>query len=146
MTTNMNVKHRKRTFTWETIVTYTIGFSLILFCIYILLGDITTLTLSKTTRVDKIEFDDNLNSVSVEFQADNKLREYTKTYKEKDDYLAIRQSTNPKVTYNPYFKENVYIEARRMPTWGELILFTFGIFIIYLLMRYAVNIYRPKSE
>lgn len=73
------------------------------------MGDITTLTLSKTTRVDKIEFNDNLNRVSVEFHSDNKLRQYTKTYKEKDDYLAIRQSANPKVTYNPYFTENIYI-------------------------------------
>ena len=142
----MENKNRKRTFTWETIITYIIGLTLILFCLYILLGDITTLTLSKTAHVDKIEFNDNLNKVSIEFHADNKLREYTKTYRDKDDYQAIKQSTSPRVIYNPYFTENVYIEARLIPTWGESILFSFGIFIIYLLMRYAINIYRPRSK
>lgn len=133
-----------RAFSWEIIVTYIIGFSLMLFCLYILLGDITSLTVSETTNVSKIEFNDDLNEVTVEFYTESKLRRYSKRYKDKNDYTSIKQSPNAKVRYNPYFNENVYIENRLLPTFGELVLFSFGIFLIYMLMCYVVNVYKHK--
>lgn len=130
---NSNVKY-----TWDEYVKYLIGIVLILFCTYILIGDITFLIFKKSAYTQNMQFNDKTNTLSFEYYNEHKKHKVTITdvALKENTYNAIKNQSQAEFFYNPYFSEEVYFDSESFPKIGTLILFCFGIVIIYILMRH----------
>lgn len=132
-------------YTWDIIVTYFIGLSLGLFCIYIAISDITFLSFSKTGNPIALIFNDPSNTVSFKYVNGDKTISISDKKVEKPLYDLLKL-TSPTLTYNPYFPEQVYLDKNKIPNWGEVLIFISGIWLIFFLMNNAVKTLRPKNE